>query len=272
MYKKRVITIEELLKKLLSQTTEGKLSSKPNYATKYNKSITSSKSDQKLIDEIRKKTIKTGKFSLRTKILKNEWLGRRPSSKAVSWMFKEVFKDPKTYKYSKRLLYQGGLFMFEYMNPKYKDTSVLPYFDKYPLVLAMDGIVTSNGLRNRGFNLHLLPPRIRIITLCFIFEIYKNVYRYSVLNNKTDLPVPVRYHEVMQVLEPYGVGFSVRMYIPNRQRQIVRFPLREWHKAIFIPSRGYYDIRAKKLIKEWRSYCQSHGLSISDKIDWRGVI
>lgn len=271
MTKKRTLTIDELLRILLSETTETNINT-AFYATKYNKSLSASKPDEKLIDEIRKKTLRVGKFSLKTRILKNEWVGHRPSSKAISWLYNEVFKNPKIFRYNKKLLFQGGLFMFEYMNPKYKDTSILPYFDKYPLVLAIDGVATSNGLRNRGFNLHLLPPRIRIITLCFIFEIYKNIYRYSVFNKYDNIPIPVKYKEVMKVLEPYGVGFAIRMYIPSRQRQIVRFPIREWYRAIFIPSRGYYDIRAKKLIREWKNYCTTNNISISEKIDWKSVI
>ena len=196
----------------------------------------------------------------------------RPASQALKWLFREVFKDPKTYKYTKRLLFQGGLFIFEYHNPKYKDTSVLPWFDKYPLVLSLGPRVYETGVRNLGFNLHLLPPRIRIIALCYIFELYKITYRFGVYYKKDMNVVPIDYQSIMKVLRPYGVGFSVRMYIPQRQTQIVHFPTKDWHNAIFIPSRGYYDIRAKKLIKEWKAYCKDEGLTISEKVNWKALI
>ena len=70
----------------------------------------------------------------------------------------------------------GNLFSFEYKSPKYAGTSVLPWFDKYPLVLSLGPVVTNLGVRNIGFNLHLLPAKIRIIVVCKIFDLYKKPY------------------------------------------------------------------------------------------------
>ena len=256
-----------ILEEFVKETTN-----KDKYAAKYSKSVSSATGDKEFAARLKKMKIKTGRFSLRKEILNNPWLGQRPASQALRWLFKEVFKDPKSYKYSKRLLHQGGLFIFEYHNPKYKDTSVLPWFDKYPLVLSLGPRVYETGVRNLGFNLHLLPPRIRIITICYIFELYKNLYRFGIYYNKDINVIPLDYKNIIKVLESYGVKFCVRMYIPQRQTQIVHFPTKDWSKAIFIPSRGYYDIRAKKLIKEWRNYCKDAGLSINEKVNWKSLI
>ena len=263
--KNKPVTI--ILEDLVNQTTN-----KDKYAAKNSVSISSATGDADFAKKLKKMRVKTGRFSLRKEILNNPWLGRRPASQALKWLFKEVFKDPKTYRYNKRLLYQGGLFIFEYKNPKYKNTSVLPWFDQYPLVISLGPRVYETGVRNLGFNLHLLPPRIRIITISYIFELYKNLYRFGIYYNKDINIVPIEYKTIMKVLEPYGVGFCVRMYIPQRQTQIVHFPARDWHKAIFIPSRGYYDIRATQLIKEWRKYCKDNDIQVSEKLNWKSMI
>jgi hypothetical protein len=262
---KKPITI--ILEDFINETTD-----KDKYAQKYNHSISAAQGDKEFANKLKKMKIRTGRFSLRKEILNNPWLTKRPASQALKWLFREVFKDPKNYKYTKRLLYQGGLFIFEYHNPKYKDTSILPWFDKFPLVLSLGPRVYQTGIRNLGFNLHILPPGIRIITLCYIFELYKKTYRFGVYYQKDIHPVAVEYESIMKVLKPYGVGFSVRMYIPQRQTQIVHFTPKDWHKAIFIPSRGYYDIKAKKLIKEWREYCKNNKLTINERVNWKSLI
>ena len=260
--RKNTTSLEEILSKNIDKTTN-----KEKYARKYKTSYEKARAQEQ---EINKKS--SGKYSLRTRIRNNPWLGNRPASQAIRWLYKEVFKNPDKYKYRKRMLYQGGLFIFEYKNPKYKDTSVLPYFDKYQLVISLGPRITDQGPRNIGFNLHLLPPRIRIIVLCYIFELWKNSYRYGIFFKKDIYPVNIDYQSIVDVLEKFGVKFSVRMYIPMRMNQIVHFPVNEWYKAIFIPSRGYYDIRASKLIREWKDYCKKNHYNISPNINWKNMI
>lgn len=262
--KKKYLTLDELLARV------GKLR-QDLYSERYEKSLSEARGKSQEQEAIEKLNIKTGNYSLRYRILQNPWVSQRPASKASSWLFKTVFKDPKTFGYNRRLLYAGGLFTFEYKNPKYKGTSVLPWFDKYPLVLSLGPKVTEQGIRNFGINLHLLPPRIRVIVICAVFEIYKKSYRYQVFT-KNNAPIDINYYVVVKKLEQLGVKFAVRMYIPNRQNQIVRFPIKEWHRAIFIPSRGYDSIRSAQLIKEWKEFNKRNGNSISPNIDWKARI
>lgn len=263
--RKKIYTFEEIFDGITP-------SKKDMYSIKYSNSVSEARDTGILTEEnLRKSGIQTSNYTLKTRILKSEWIKSRPSSKAVKWLFKEVFKDPSTYRYNKKLIYQGGLFIFEYKNPKYKDTEVLPWFDQFPLVLSLGPVVTNQGVRNLGFNLHLLPPRIRIIVLCRVFELYKRLYRYNIFF-KRNSPVGIKYQDIIRFLEMYGVKFCVRMYIPNRMTQIVRFPTKEWHKAIFIPSRGYYGIKAKMLIREWKSFCRKNRFAVSDRINWKSVI
>lgn len=261
---KKVVKIEDYLNSL--DKTKKQL-----YAEKYQQSIGNSRGKGYESDIIESLNLRTGNYSLRTRILKNKWVGNSPATKATKWLHREVFKDPSTYRYNKQLMYQSGLFIFEYKNPKFKDTSVLPWFDKHPLVISLGPISTNLGVRNMGFNLHLLPPRIRIIVICGIFEIYKKLFRYQIFY-KRNTPIQINYKRIVKTLDKYGVRFAIRMYIPARMRQIVRFPLKDWHKAIFIPSRSYYGIRAAKLIQEWRTFNRKNGFRINPRLDWQSKI
>ena len=58
------------------------------------------------------------------------------------------------------------------------------------------------------------------------------------------------------------------MYIPNRQTDIVQFPLTDWYRAVFIPSRGYDSIKSNQLIKEWQQHINKLGYNTSKNLNW----
>lgn len=223
-------------------------------------------------DHLTRFNIKTGKYSLRTRIRNNPWLkGGRPANKALHWLYSEVLKNPGQYRYKQNFMFSGGLFTFEYTNPKFKGTKQLEWFDKYPLVLSLGPVVTKQGIRNLGFNLHLLPPKVRIIVLCQIFELYKNLYRYQIFF-KHDKPVTIKYQIIMKTMRRYGADFAVRMYIPSRQNSVVVFSYTDWYKAVFIPSRAYDSIKAYKLIQLWTKHIRKNKFSTSPNVDWNSKI
>lgn len=253
--KPKILTIEEVYKD----------AQKYRYKEKYKNSINqaSGKEDDTTNYD------SNGRYSLKRHINNFVKKNSRPASVSLKWLYQEVFKDSKTYMFRNRLLNQGHLYTFHYFNPKYKGTSVLPWFDKYPLVLSLGPVVTKQGVRNIGFNLHLVPPKIRIIIILFIFEVHKKIYRYQIYNKRTDFqPVPVYYKNLVKPLIKYGVTFCIRMYIPQRQNSIVQFPLTDWYRAIFIPSRAYDSIKASQLIKEWQKHVQSLGYSTKTNLSW----
>lgn len=265
--KKHVLNIDDVL-----NIKKDVITQKDLHGIRYKQSLSQARATNNDSDLINKLNLRTGNYSMKTRIMKNPWLTSRPASKATQWLFGEVFKNANTYRYSKRMLYQGGFFSFEYKNPKYKGViNVLPWFDKYPLVISLGPVLTNNGPRNIGFNLHLLPPKIRIIIVCAIFEMYKKLYRYQIFF-KQDKPVQIYYKDIIKSLEQYGIKFCVRMYIPQRMNQIVRYPIKDWHKAVFVPSRGYDSIRADKLIKEWKKFCRKNKFSSRENIDWKSTI
>lgn len=276
---KRVLTLEKLLQEQAKNTMF--------YNNKFTKALNDAKADEKL----KIGNQRTSNYSLRTKILKNPWIKSSPYTKALRWLHQEVFKDPKTYRYKRLLFRQGGFYTFEYKNPKYKGTSRLPWFDIHPLVISLGPVVTNEGIRNIGFNLHLLPPKIRILVICGVFELYKRHYRYNIYNYNRQKrlskgmgtssgasappsmkPVNIKYQYIIKKLWRFGIGFCVRMYIPKRITQIVEFPYKDWHKAIFIPSKKYDGILAAQLIKEWRLYTRKIGSPMSPNINWQNLI
>ena len=240
------------------------------YKEKYSKSLSESKATQNDEEIIDKFKLKLGNYTLKSHISRSPWLkSGRPASKAIKWLFQEVLKQPDKYRHNKMLLNQGNLYIFEYKNPKYADT--LEYWDKYPLVLALGPVTTNLGIRNIGFNLHLLPIKIRVQVLCLIFEFFKKLYRYQIFHNNENKPVNIKYYYIVDKLEKYSVKFAVRMYIPTRQRQIVKFPYKEWHKAIFIPSRGYSRVRSVELLKKWRDYNRKNKYRTNPNMSWQSI-
>jgi hypothetical protein len=272
MREKKKTPLSELLN-AFNNSNNDNLDTRNYYEQKYKYAIQNAKADESEDEFVERLKIKTGNYSLRNYILKSNWVKSGiPASHARSWLFKEVLTNTAKYKYGRQLLGQGELYMFEYKNPKYKnDTTALPWFDKYPLVLSLGPTVTKLGVRNIGFNLHLLPPKIRIIVLCAIFEYSKSMYRYMIFLGKNK-PVNISYSNIVGGTWRYGTAFCVRMYIPRRIQFCIKFPYVDWRKAIFIPSRGYARIQASKLIKEWRAYCKKKGVIISPNLDWKKLI
>jgi hypothetical protein len=108
------------------------------------------------------------------------------SKKGLMWFYKELRKAASDFRYNAfnpvKDPFIGGLFCFKY-NPKYKD--VLPYWDKFPLVIPF-GVESDSFI---GLNLHYLPSTERIKLLTFLLQQkskkttrhYINI-SYSVLN------------------------------------------------------------------------------------------
>lgn len=221
--------------------------------------------DEKIDEDIR-----LGRYSLKQHISRSSWLKKgTPAQEAIKWLYLTVFKNPKKYHHRKHLLYQGHLYAFEYFEPKFKKE--LEYFDMFPLVLSLGPTNTNLGVRNVGLNLHFLPIKIRVLVLVQIFEFYRRLYRYRIIKEDDKKPVHIDYRYIVKKLAKYGVEFCVRMYIPSRQRQIVKFPYKEWAKAIFIPSRGYKKIRANQLIKKWEEFLKSKQMAANYNMSWASI-
>lgn len=173
---------------------------------------------------------------------------------ARKWLNSEILRDSDHHLRAK-LFTQGKLYIFDYDHPKYED--VLDYFDTQPLVISIGSISTSEGLRDLGLNMHLLPPRIRRIVMAKIFEMYRNTYK-SELFAKNQNSVPVNWKAIVKPLWKYGIGFCIRMYIPELRKNVIEFRYDEWKDAIYIESKGLSKITFESLEKEWGKYVRKH--------------
>jgi len=188
-------------------------------------------------------------------IHEHPWLkSGAPQKKAIEWYRKSIMTD-RDYHYRGKLLQQGKLYMFDYDTPKYADT--LAFFDTQPLVISIGPIVTSEGVRDLGLNMHLLPPRIRRIVMCQIFEMYRNRYRDQLFAKKQD-NVPVKWQAIVDPLRKYGLEFCIRMYIPELRKNVIEFRYDDWKNAIYIESKGYKKITVEALQKEWASFVRKN--------------
>ena len=194
-------------------------------------------------------------YDLWKEINNNPW--NRDGNSAVSarkWLNNEVRKD-ESYHYRAKLMTQGKLYIFDYDTPKYED--ILDYFDTQPLVISIGSINTSNGLRDLGINLHLLPPRIRRIVMFRIFEMYRNTYKASMFE-KNQKSVPVSWKAIVRPLYKYGIAFAIRMYIPELRTNVIEFRYEDWKNAIYIESKGLSKITFEGLEAEWQKFVKYH--------------
>lgn len=173
--------------------------------------------------------------------------------KAINWLKTFVRGNPKA-QIKGQFLEPSMLYMFNYDDPKFKDDlTVLPYFDTQPLVLIMGVIETKLGKREIGINMHLLPEQIRKTVLYKIYTVYRIEYDKA-LKSGGDTMFRMSWKTIYNLNKALGVGFAVRMYIPVRKTNVIKFPLNEWERAIWIPSKGYTRISVVELEREWKKY------------------
>lgn len=185
-----------------------------------------------------------------------------PAKTAVRWYRENYMRNPDRY-VKRRMVKTGTLVIFDYDNPKYKDTAQLPWFDTQPLVLVLTPFITKDErIRVLGINLHLLPPKIRRLVLYQAFLMYKSAYTSQLFTDKDTTQVTIEWQRVKNVLEKYGAGFAIRMYIPSRMTNVIEFTQDDWAKAVWIPSKGYHKITASKLEHEWKEFVKKQGRKI----------
>lgn len=195
----------------------------------------------------------TDKYDLWEAMHSNEIGGKKQITAqqyaALQWF--KTFVKKKEHHVKAKFMQPSMLYIFNYDTPKYE--SILDYFDTQPLVLVMKIADTSLGKREIGINLHLLPLSIRKLVLYKMYNLNKIAYNAAKLKgNSTDFVI--HWKTISTMLAPLGAGFAVRMYIPELRTNTIKFPLDEWERAIFIPSKGYAKISRAQLEKLWQQY------------------
>ena len=145
----------------------------------------------------------------------------------------------------------GQLISFNYLQPKTMEE--LEYYDAMPVTIFFGVFNTDQGQRIMGFNIHYYPPRIRFQIMDRIFEIWKPMYLKVWENGlKGDL-THFDYKWLQMQLENAGLGFGVRMYIPNLTGAIRVVPPKLWVKAVF--TEGVFKKKTRDaILKYWAQY------------------
>lgn len=158
-----------------------------------------------------------GKIKEDIKELSREAGGKIKARRAAEVWFENSSKNIRegaVMQYSMRFR-TGMIHVFRYDNPKYGD--VLPWWDRNPVVLALDPV----GDNDFGINLNLLPIAFKENLLDFIYNRLQGQIKSASLGKggKSVLQgqLPLTYEGAKLFLEQYGLGFAVRQYIPKRK-------------------------------------------------------
>lgn len=117
----------------------------------------------------------------------------------------------------------GKIYSFSY-SPITED---LPWYDRHPVVLALD---TPND-NDLGVNLNLLPIRIKEQLLDDLYDALSGQIRSAKGNNAAnDRPLRITYDGVKAYLDRYGFGFAIRQYKPNRKTRQSVISYDSWPK------------------------------------------
>lgn len=206
---------------------------------------------------LRKGVIHWRDYDLWKEINNHRWKkSGQPARLAFQWHQLQAKKD-KTFQYKHKLLKQGFLYTYRYLTPKYAD--VLDFFDTEPLVISFGEIDTSLGKRDIGVNLHLLPRNLRAIVMYKIFELNRNYFKEQIFK-RPQKPIPITWKQIKKPLEKYGIGFAIRMYIPELRKETVEFPFENWRDAIYIESREYKKKTIEQIEILWKKFVRESNL------------
>ena len=132
----------------------------------------------------------------------------------------------------------GGLYHF-YYDPKGKDD--LPYYDRFPLVLALekypDGFL--------GLNLHYLPIKYRVAFLDKLMD-------YAILNDENE-PKRIRItYDILNASKRFkAFRPCIKRYLNSHiKSKIITIQPDEWEVAIFLPTQLFKGAKPAEVWKE----------------------
>ena len=132
----------------------------------------------------------------------------------------------------------GGLYHF-YYDPKGKDD--LPYYDRFPLVLALekypDGFL--------GLNLHYLPIKYRVAFLDKLMD-------YAILNDENE-PKRIRItYDILSASKRFkAFRPCIKRYLNSHiKSKVITIQPNEWEVAIFLPTQLFKGAKPAEVWKE----------------------
>lgn len=156
------------------------------------------------------------------KAIDNHPLSHKPTNMRSKIAYKEIINEVQQ---SPKYMLPGMFAVFGYRSPKYKEH--LDYYDATPAVIFFGITRTKEStIRELGFNLHYFPPfaRARIITL--VYNVFKQYYNKYFNDVPTRPNMMVDYNTLKRMLDKYGIGFGLKMYIPVLRGKTYILPTR----------------------------------------------
>ena len=179
----------------------------------------------------------------------NHPLGKKPTAVRSKLAYKAIMEEVSQ---SPRYLLPGMFTMFAYRTPKNK--AELQYYDATPAVIFFGVMRTKeSAIREVGFNIHYFPPFIRGKIVTLVYEVFKQYYN-KYFNNVPSKPNHViDYNTLKKMLDKYGIGFGLRMYIPVLRGRTFILPTRMIPTLTY--TEGHFNgATLGQIRKYWRRY------------------
>ena len=170
------------------------------------------------------------------------------SRESQTWLMKKVAElrnvaqiprgiGVENFRKNKRFIL-GGLYHF-YYDPKGKDD--LPYYDRFPLVLALekypDGFL--------GLNLHYLPIKYRVAFLDKLMD-------YAILNDENE-PKRIRItYDILNASKRFkAFRPCIKRYLNSHiKSKMITIQPDEWEVAVFLPTQLFKGAKPAEVWKE----------------------
>jgi hypothetical protein len=150
---------------------------------------------------------------------------------AEEWFDKasNSIKDNSVAKHSKPFKV-GMIHVFRYDKPKHMKT--LPWWDRSPVVLALDPHDSGTDV---GINLNLLPVQMKEDLLDMIYDrmagqIKSKTVRSKKDNASTQGQIDLIYKDAVKFLKQFGFDFAIRQYIPQLKKNQKVVSYESWAK------------------------------------------
>ena len=151
-----------------------------------------------------------------------------------------------------RYMLPGMFAMFGYREPKTKEQ--LEYYDGTPAVLFC-GITRTkeSAIREIGFNIHYFPPFARARILELVYNVFRQYYMKYFNEYPTRPSRMIDYYTLKKLLDRYGIGFGLRMYIPSLRGKTYVLPTRLVPTLAF--TEGHFNgATLARIQRLWRKY------------------
>jgi len=183
------------------------------------------------------------------KAIDNHPLSRKPTFMRSKIAYREIMAQISP---NPRYLVPGMFTIFGYRQPKYKEQ--LEYYDATPAVIFFGLTRTKDSnIREVGFNLHYFPPYTRGKIIATVYNVFRQYYD-KYFNDVPSHPNHMLNYEILKnLLDRYGIGFGLRMYIPVLRGQTYVLPTRM--VATMAYTEGHFNgATLGKIQRLWRKY------------------